>query len=93
MTSGGRPAGMGRRAVGLAVMLLSVPGCRDGRVPVYPVSGQVLCRGRFDETQESVMENLFNFSSARKRGFTWVTAEEMLREGLQNKLSECPYLR
>ena len=56
-------------------------------------SGQVLCRGRFDETQESVMENLFNFSSARKRGFTWVTAEEMLREGLQSKLSECPYLR
>ncbi len=56
-------------------------------------SGQVLCRGRFDETQESVMENLFNFSSARKRGFTWVTAEELLREGLQSKLSECPYLR
>jgi len=55
-------------------------------------SGQVLCRGRFDETQESVMENLFNFSSARKRGFTWVTAEELLREGLQSKLSECPYL-
>jgi hypothetical protein len=39
------------------------------------------------------MENLFNFSSARKRGFTWVTAEEMLREALQSKLSECPYLR
>jgi len=56
-------------------------------------SGQILCRGRFDETQESVMENLFNFNSARKRGFTWVTAEEMLREGLQSKLSECPYLR
>jgi len=56
-------------------------------------SGQVLCRGRFDETQESVMENLFNFSSARKRGFTWVTAEELLREGLQSKLSECPYLK
>ena len=56
-------------------------------------TGQILCRGRFDETQESVMENLFNFSSARKRGFTWVTAEELLREGLQSMLTECPYLR
>ncbi|HHD56229.1 MAG TPA: hypothetical protein ENK89_00935 [Desulfobulbaceae bacterium] len=56
-------------------------------------SGTVLCRGRFDEAQQSVMENLYNFKNARKRGFTWVTAEELLREGLESRLDECSYLR
>ncbi len=56
-------------------------------------SGTVLCRGRFDETQQSVMANLYNFSSAKKRGFTWITAEELAREGLQEKLGECAYLQ
>jgi hypothetical protein len=56
-------------------------------------SGTVLCRGRFDEAQQSVMENLYNFKNARKRGFTWVTAEELLREGLESRLNECSYLR
>jgi len=56
-------------------------------------SGVTLCQGRYDEVQQSVMENLYNFSSARKRGFTWVTAEELLREGLEKKLGECPYLQ
>jgi len=56
-------------------------------------SGVTLCQGRYDEVQKSVMENLYNFSSARKRGFTWVTAEELLREGLEKKLGECSYLQ
>jgi len=56
-------------------------------------SGAVLCRGRFDEAQQSVMENLYNFKNARERGFTWVTAEELLREGLESRLDECSYLR
>lgn len=56
-------------------------------------SGTVLCRGRFDETQQSVMANLYNFSSAKKRGFTWITAEKLAKEGLQEKLGECAYLQ
>ena len=55
-------------------------------------SGGVLCRGTFDEVQQSVAENIFAFGKARKRGFTWVTAEELLREGLREKLSGCSYL-
>ena len=39
------------------------------------------------------MENLYNFSSAKQRGFTWITAEELLREGLVKKLGECSYLQ
>ncbi len=56
-------------------------------------SKTVLCSGRFDETQQSVMANLYTFNSARKRGFTWITAEELLREGMQEKFQECPYLQ
>ncbi len=56
-------------------------------------SKTVLCSGRFDETQQSVMANLYTFNSARKRGFTWITAEELAREGMQEKFHECPYLQ
>jgi hypothetical protein len=55
-------------------------------------TGRVLCHGRFDERQQSVMENLFSLGKARSRGLTWITAEEMLREGLREKLGQCPYL-
>ncbi|MBM9536972.1 hypothetical protein [Desulfobulbus alkaliphilus] len=55
-------------------------------------TGRVLCQGRFDEQQQSVMENLFSLSKARSRGLTWITAEELLREGVQEKLERCPYL-
>jgi len=56
-------------------------------------SGVTLCQGRYDEVQQSVMENLYNFSRASKRGFTWVTAEELLREGVGEKLKSCSYLQ
>lgn len=55
-------------------------------------SGTVLCRGEFDETQTSLLENLFTLSKASNRGFQWITAEQLLREGLREKLGECPYL-
>ena len=55
-------------------------------------SGAVLCHGRFDEQQESLMENLFAIGKAGKRGITWRTAEELTREGLQSILTECRYL-
>lgn len=54
--------------------------------------GTVLCNGSFDETQKSVMENLYNFSTATHRGFTWVSAEQLLREGVHAQFDECMYL-
>jgi len=45
----------------------------DFRLIAIP-EGTVLCSGTFDEVQQSVMENLFNFKNATERGFTWVTA-------------------
>lgn len=63
----------------------------DFRLIAIP-EGTVLCSGTFDEVQQSVMENLFNFKSATERGFTWVTAEQLMWEGLRARFSECPYL-
>ena len=53
--------------------------------------GRVLCHGRFDEKQQSVMENLLNLNKASSRGFSWVTAEELMREGLKDRLNQCSY--
>ncbi len=55
--------------------------------------GAVLCQGRYDEVQQSVLENLYNLGKASERGFTWVTAEELMREGLRDKFNQCSYLR
>jgi len=63
----------------------------DFRLIAIP-EGTVLCSGTFDEVQQSVMENLYNFKTATQRGFTWVTAEQMMKEGLRARFSECPYL-
>ena len=53
--------------------------------------GRVLCRGRFDEKQESVMDNLLSFNKASNRGFSWIRGEQLMREGLKAKLGQCAY--
>ena len=55
-------------------------------------TGKVLCHGRFDEKQQSVMQNLLTLPKAKTRGLTWLTAEELLREGLKERLGQCSYL-
>ncbi len=62
----------------------------DYRLITIP-DGTVLCSGTFDVVQKSVMENLYNFKTASERGFTWVTAEQLVKEGLQARFSECSY--
>lgn len=54
--------------------------------------GRVLCHGRFDEQQQSVMENLLTLPKAQSRGFSWLTAEELARDGLKERLGQCSYL-
>ncbi|MEW6219072.1 MAG: hypothetical protein AB1634_05990 [Thermodesulfobacteriota bacterium] len=55
-------------------------------------SGQILWSTRITETQTGALENLLTFFSS-KRGLRWVTAEELAREGIEERLRECPYLR
>ena len=51
--------------------------------------GKMLCSGRFDETQKSLSENILDFSQARKRGFKWITVEEMAEKAIPDRLDRC----
>lgn len=55
--------------------------------------GKVLWRGNYEETQESLLSNLLSFGKALSRGFKWITVEQMVREGVHERLSNCPYLK
>lgn len=59
---------------------------------IHIESGRSLCFGKFDETQQTVLSNLFSFSKASSRKFKWITAEELTREGVEEKFTECSYL-
>lgn len=54
--------------------------------------GRVLWTATFNERQQSLSENLLAYGKAKKRGFKWITVEELVRQGLQEKLAECPYI-
>lgn len=55
--------------------------------------GEVLWRGNFDETQESLLSNLFSFGKAQNRGFKWVSVEDLVRQGIHDRLDSCPYMK
>ena len=55
-------------------------------------TGNKLCSGRFEETQQSLFENMLGFSKAMRRGFKWVSAHRLAEDGLREKIAECPYL-
>ena len=56
-------------------------------------TGAVLWSAKFDEKQKSVMENLYEWKKARSRGFTWISASDLLLEGIREKLAASPYFR
>ncbi|PID77236.1 MAG: hypothetical protein CSB24_02355 [Deltaproteobacteria bacterium] len=59
---------------------------------VDTASGRLLWAGTFNETQQSVLSNLFSLKKAGERGFKWITVEELVRQGIRKKLAGCPYL-
>ncbi len=59
----------------------------------YSKNGIVLWTTDFREKQQSFLSNIFTFSKAKKRGFKWVSAEQLLEQGIKQRLSECPYLK
>ena len=56
-------------------------------------SPHVLCSGVFEETQVPLSDNLFTLKKAKGRGFKWITAEDLAREGIKTKFGACPYLK
>lgn len=56
-------------------------------------TGQTLCSGVFNETQQPLLDDLLVFVQRAKRGFKWLTAEALAREGMQEKFALCHYLK
>ena len=54
---------------------------------------RMICSGRFDETQRSLSENILDFSQARKRGFKWITAEDMAEKAVKDRFDKCQDLK
>ena len=53
----------------------------------------LLWTAKFDEEQIPVLDNLYDWTKARTRGFTWIKADELMVEGMREKISTCPYFR
>ena len=60
---------------------------------VHTETGKTLCASTFEETQQSITENLLSLRRIAKRGFKWITAADLAREGVIEKLSDCKYLQ
>ena len=56
-------------------------------------TGQVICSGVFNETQQPLLADMFQFFKKAQRGIKWLSAEELARDGLQQKIGDCPYLK
>jgi len=54
------------------------------------MDGRTVWSANFDETQQSLDQNLFQLGTFLSRGGRWVTAEEMATVGLKNILSKFP---
>lgn len=56
-------------------------------------TGAVLWTADFQETQESLLENILTYNKAQSRGFKWVTVEQLVEQGVKDRLATCPYLK
>ena len=52
--------------------------------------GRTIWSGSFDETQQTLGQNLFQLGTFLSRGGRWVTAKDMATAGLKNLLKEFP---
>jgi len=55
-------------------------------------SGQVIWSADFDQTQQTLFQNILS-SRSTGSGFRWLTAAELAKAGLTKKLDNCPYLK
>jgi hypothetical protein len=54
---------------------------------------QVIWKNSFDETQQSLSENLFNIEQYLKTGLRWLTAQELSRLGMDQLMQRFPWLK
>jgi hypothetical protein len=55
-------------------------------------NGNVLWSADFREMQQSFLSNIFSFTKAKERGFKWISVEELMEQGIKERLNDCPYL-
>lgn len=55
--------------------------------------GVVLWSTSYDESQKALFEDIFSFDKAQKRGFKWLTVEQLSRDGLIFRLQGLPYFQ
>jgi hypothetical protein len=55
-----------------------------------PADGAILWRGRFDKTQQSLSENLFDMSTFLHGGGRWMTARKLALMGLDATMARMP---
>jgi hypothetical protein len=60
---------------------------------IHAVSGTVLWTADIRETQESLLDNILTFEKMQSRGFKWVSVEEMVEQGIVERLADCPYFK
>lgn len=58
----------------------------------HTTDGNILWSADFHEEQQSVLSNIFTFSKAKSRDFKWITVEQLMEEGIKDRLEDCPYL-
>lgn len=56
-------------------------------------TGAVLWAASFDETQQALSSNLLAIGKVQSRGLKWISTEELLSQGLKERLKESPYLQ
>jgi TolB-like protein len=54
------------------------------------IDGRTVWSGNFDETQQTLGQNLFQLGTFLTRGGRWITAEDMATDGLDKILSKFP---
>mgnify|MGYP001815127012 CR=1 FL=1 len=57
---------------------------------VEVATGRVIWKARFEETQQSLLENVFAFKSFFRRGGRWLTAAELGQAGLEQVMDDLP---
>lgn len=55
-------------------------------------SGRVIWSADFDQTQQTLFQNILS-SRSTGSGFRWLTAAELAKAGLTKKLDNCPYFK
>jgi len=56
-------------------------------------TGAVLWTADFRETQESFFDNILSYDKMQSRGFKWITVEQLVEQGVKDRLATCPYLQ